>query len=142
MLSDQATAQQTRKLPIAVLATVALPVALACGVLFCFDPRRYHFYPTCVLHKTTGLLCAGCGCLRAMHELLHGHVGTAFRYNPLLIASLPFLVWFGARQTVRKATNQPMAGIHSSWLWVLLVVLVGFTLMRNVPGMPFATLPQ
>ena len=135
-------AKHSSKLPVLALTAASLPVALACLVLFCFDPGRYHFYPTCFLHKTTGLLCAGCGCLRAMHQLLHGHLAMAFRFNPLLVASLPFLAWFGARQTVRKAMNQPASDIRPRWLWLLLVVLIGFTLMRNVPGMPFATLPQ
>jgi hypothetical protein len=142
MLAEQATAQPSRNVPITALAAVLLPVALACLVLYCFDPRRYHFYPICFLHKTTGLLCAGCGCLRSMHQLLHGHLVTAFRFNPLLIVSLPFLAWFGVRQMVRKAMNQPAAAIRPAWLWVLLFVLVGFTVMRNVPGMPFTTLPQ
>ena len=126
-----------------ILAAALSPVALACVVLFCFDPRRYHFYPICFLHQTTGLLCAGCGSLRAMHQLLHGHLATAFRFNPLLVASLPFVAWFGVRQTVRKVRNQPVAlGVRPRWLWLMLVVLIGFTLLRNVPGMPFATLPQ
>jgi hypothetical protein len=142
MAADQAMPQETRGVAITVLAAAMAPVALACLVLFCFDPRRYHFYPTCFFHQATGLLCAGCGCLRAMHQLLHGHVVTAFRFNPLLIASLPFLAWFGAIQTVRKATDQPMRSIRPSWLWVMLAVLIGFTVLRNVPGMPFAALPQ
>jgi hypothetical protein len=126
-----------------VLGAALLPIAVVCLVLFCFDPRRYHFYPICFFHQTTGLLCAGCGSLRAMHQLLHGHLVTAFRFNPLLVAALPFIGWFGAKQTVRKARNQPVAlGVRPGWLWLLLVVLIGFTLLRNVPGMPFATLPQ
>jgi hypothetical protein len=140
--TEQITAQPSRKLPILALAAAALPIALACLLLFCFDPRRYHFYPPCFFHKTTGLLCAGCGCLRATHQLLHGHLVTAFRFNPLLVAMLPFLVWFGAAQTVRKARNQPALGIRPKWLWTLLGVLIAFTLIRNVPGLPFPTLPQ
>jgi len=135
--------QSSPKLLGLVLGAALLPIAVVCLVLFCFDPRRYHFYPICFFHQTTGLLCAGCGSLRAMHQLLHGHLATAFRFNPLLIASLPFIGWFGARQTVRKVRNQPAAvGVRPKWLWLLLVVVVGFTLLRNVPGMPFATLPQ
>ncbi|MCX6913024.1 MAG: DUF2752 domain-containing protein, partial [Verrucomicrobia bacterium] len=71
-------------------------LAAAVGlVLFCFDPRQYHFYPICFFHKATGLLCPGCGALRATHQLLHGHLAAAFRFNPMLVASLPFLLWFG-----------------------------------------------
>ena len=40
-------------------APALVPAAVAGLVLFCFDPSRYHFYPVCFFHKTTGLLCAG-----------------------------------------------------------------------------------
>jgi len=126
-----------------VLATILLPLALASGVLFCFDPRCYHFYPVCFFHRTTGLLCAGCGSLRAMHQLLHGHLATAFAFNPLLVASLPFVIWFGASQAVQRARNQPVPlRVRPMWLGLLLAILIGFTLVRNVPGLPFNALPQ
>jgi hypothetical protein len=134
--------QPSRNL-LVVLAATLLPLALASGVLFWFDPRCYHFYPVCFFHRTTGLLCAGCGSLRALHQLLHGHLATAFAFNPLLVASLPFVIWFGARQTVQRARNQPASlRVRPVWVWVGMGLLIGFTLVRNVPGLPFTTLPQ
>ena len=85
-----------------VLAVLALLGAVAGLVLFCFDPRQYPFYPVCFFHKTTGLLCPGCGALRAMHQLLHGHLATAFRFNPVLVVSLPILAWIGARYALAE----------------------------------------
>jgi hypothetical protein len=81
----------------AVLTVFGLLAGVACIVLFYFDPRQYHFYPVCFFHQTTGLLCPGCGTLRGLHQLLHGHLAAAFRFNPMLIVSLPFLCWFGAK---------------------------------------------
>ena len=125
-----------------VLAAALLPATVAGLVLFCFDPSRYHFYPVCFFHKTTGLLCAGCGTLRATHQLLHGHLVTALRFNPLLVVSLPFFLWFGVKGVVQKARNQPVAlGIRPVCWWLLLAVLIGFTLLRNVPGLRWAMLP-
>lgn len=135
-------AKRFRPLPLVVLAAALLPVAVAGLVLFCFDPRRYHFYPTCVFHQATGLLCAGCGSLRALHQLLHGHLATAFRFNPLLVISLPLIGWLGVRWVWRKTNDQPaLQDFHPMWLWGLLVILVGFTLLRNLPGLPLAMLP-
>jgi len=80
--------------------------------------------------------------LRAMHQLLHGHLVTALRFNPLLVVSLPFFLWFGVKGVVQKARNQPVAlGIRPVWWWLLLAVLIGFTLLRNVPGLRWAMLP-
>jgi Protein of unknown function (DUF2752) len=139
----RATTQPSRNPALTVLAATALPVGIACLVLFFFDPRRYHFYPTCFFHQSTGLLCAGCGCLRAVHQLLHGHLVSAFRFNPLLIVSLPFILWFGGRQVLQKVRNEPARPrIRAVWWWLLLASLLTFTVLRNVPGMPFSTLPK
>ncbi len=62
--------------------------AMAAAVLFQFDPSRSAFYPGCMFHRMTGLLCPGCGSLRACHQLLHGHWAAAFHDNPLLILTL------------------------------------------------------
>ena len=127
----------------AVWLSAALVTASFGIVLFCFDPGRFHFYPVCFFHKTTGLLCPGCGCLRAMHELLHGHIGAAFRFNPLLIVSLPFLVWFGANYALQRTGNQREAlSIRPIWIWVFLFAAMAFGVMRNLPGTPLAMLPQ
>ena len=126
-----------------VLAAVMLPVAVAVAVLFCFDPCRYPFYPICYFHRTTGLLCAGCGSLRALHQLLHGHLVTAFRFNPLVVLSLPLMLGFGARYAAQMAKSQPASlGFRPIWLWLVLATVIAFTVVRNVPGLPFATLPQ
>jgi hypothetical protein len=126
-----------------VLAAVMLPITLAALVLFCFDPCRYHFYPICFFHRTTGLLCAGCGSLRALHQLLHGHLLTAFRFNPLIILALPLVLAFLIRYAVLVARNQPTAlRLRPVWWWLLLALMIGFSFVRNVPGLPFASLPQ
>ncbi len=110
-------------------------------VLYCFDPSKYHFYPICFFHKTTGLLCPGCGGLRALHQLLHGHLVAAFRFNPMLIVLLPFVCWFGARLALQQARNQPPAlGLRPVWLWLILAAVLVVSVLRNLPGMPFALL--
>lgn len=125
-----------------VLTTILVPVIVLGAVLFCFDPTHYGFYPACAFHETTGLWCAGCGATRALYQLLHGHVLTAFRFNPLLIVSLPLLAWFAARQLVRFAKNQPCpVNVRPVWLWFTLGVLVVFTVVRNLPVIPPAMLP-
>jgi hypothetical protein len=92
---------------------VSLVLAVLAGVvLFCFDPSRSAFYPVCLFHKTTGLLCPGCGSLRALHELLHGHLATAWRFNPLLVGSLPVLFWFGAQYARCSLKPSPARAFH------------------------------
>ena len=104
-------------------------------VLYFFNPAQHGFYPTCIFYKTTGLLCPGCGTLRAMHQLLHGHVEAAFRYNALIISFLPLLALGGAQAARYRAMNKPaLAWIRPNWLWALLVILIVFGILRNLPG--------
>ena len=125
----------------AVMAMCVLLSAVAGLVLFCFDPREYHFYPICFFHKTTGLLCPGCGVLRATHQLLHGHLAAAFHFNPMLIVSLPLLCWFGARFALQRARKQPLSfGLRPGLLWLILAAMLVVSVLRNLPGTAFAML--
>ena len=125
----------------AALTLSVLLAAVAGLVLFCFDPRQYHFYPICFLHRITGLLCPGCGALRALHQLLHGHLAAAFRFNPMLVLSLPLLFWLGATYGLRRATNPPASlALRPLWLWLILTVVLVVSVLRNLPGAPFALL--
>ena len=80
--------------PVALIVS-ALVAGAAGLVLFCFDPRQYHFYPVCFFHQTTGLLCPGCGALRAGHQLLHGHLVSALCENLFQRSQIqpPHFVW-------------------------------------------------
>jgi hypothetical protein len=114
-------------------------VAVLAGViLFCFDPAQYPFYPTCIFHRTTGLLCPGCGSLRALHQLLHGHLMTAFRFNPLLILALCSLAAGGVLYRVRK---EFLHWFTPRWLWVMGIVVVAVSIWRNLPGAPTMITP-
>jgi hypothetical protein len=111
--------------------------AVAVVVLFCFDPSRYPIYPVCMFHKTTGLQCPGCGALRAMHQLLHGHFAAAFHLNALLVLSLPLAGWHAARQVAARLNHRRATPIRQAWLWSALVVLVVFGIARNLPWAQF-----
>jgi hypothetical protein len=59
--------------------------------LYIFNPSISIIYPPCPLRSLTGFYCSGCGSLRALHQLVHGHLIKAFGLNPLMVLSLPFL---------------------------------------------------
>jgi hypothetical protein len=104
-------------------------------VLYLFNPARFGFYPICFFHKATGLLCPGCGTLRATHQLLHGHLAAAFQFNALFVSLLPFAAWGCVRTARDSRANRPaLAWIRPSWLWLGLAVLILFTILRNLPG--------
>ena len=113
------------------------------ATLFWFDPSRVHIYPVCFFHQVTGLLCPGCGSLRALHQLFHGHLATAFRFNPLLVVSLPFAGWVAGQYARRRMHQQPASlPVRPVWVWVFLALALVFFVWRNLPGFPFGTLPE
>ncbi|MFC5751006.1 DUF2752 domain-containing protein [Actinomadura rugatobispora] len=108
----------------AVVATVAL-----------VDPNERGNYPTCPFLALTGYQCPGCGALRTLHALAHGHVGEALALNVFVVSMLPVLAFFWARWTVARARGRPArtrAG-DPRLIWGLFAAVMGFWLMRNLP---------
>lgn len=96
----------------------------------------------------TGLLCPGCGSLRALHQLLHGNFATALRFNPLLFVTLLLVGFIAATKLLRRKnvlpvvespTNSPLA-LHPAWIWAYLGLALAFWVCRNLPGPAFALL--
>src|SRR3954463_10202601 len=76
----------------ALALTVLGATLAALCYLFLFNPSSgVSYFPSCPLRLLTGLYCPGCGTLRGLHQLLHGHLGKAFGFNPLMVLSLPFI---------------------------------------------------
>ena len=116
---------------------LAMLVLAAAGtaILFYYDPARYGFYPPCFLRVVTGLNCPGCGSLRAIHQLLHGHVLEAARLNLLLVLSIPGSAWWFVRCGVLWLSGRTMTfDVRPSWLWMLFGIASAFTILRNLPG--------
>jgi len=122
---------------------VAALVLGGAAVLFAFDPDHWNFYPECVFHRATGLLCPGCGSLRAVHHLLHGQIGTALRCNPLLFLTLAAVGILSVRVFLRSSGPRragAWAGLRPVWLWVYLGIVLVFWVARNLPGPVFSLL--
>jgi hypothetical protein len=128
----------------ACLKKIILISCLAgCGVvalvLFFCDPVRVPIYPVCVFHRVTGLDCPGCGSLRAMHELLHGHLLTALHFNALFVCSLPIFAWLGFRFAWHEIKNGPAVRVRPFWIWFYVAVWIAFGILRDLPVPLFAS---
>ncbi len=111
-----------------------LAAVAALLVLYFFDPATAGFYPVCPLHLMTGLQCPGCGGLRAVHQLTHGHLAAAWRLNPLIFVLLPAGLWLGLRAGARLGAGRPWPGIVARPVhaWALAAGLVLFGVLRNI----------
>jgi Protein of unknown function (DUF2752) len=118
-----------------VILIAASVLTAAVGVLFVFDPATPGFFPVCALHELTGWQCPGCGGLRAVHQLSHGHLAAAWQLNPFVIVLLPVALWLGLREAVRASTGRAWPGLVTRpvFAWLLAGALVLFGVLRNVP---------
>lgn len=96
------------------------------------DPHRPGFlFPPCPFKALTGWDCPACGGLRMTHDLLHGDLGAATVDNVFLLVGLPLLaVWIAARWRMGRRPFPVPAVV------VLVLAIVAWTVVRNVPGFP------
>jgi hypothetical protein len=111
-------------------------------VLYRFDPVTSNIYPSSPFKALTGLFCPGCGTLRGLHQLLQGNFWSALDYNPLMVLSLPFLIYsyLGYATKILIGRSLPTPFLPSKWIWLLLKVIVAFWILRNIPVAPFSWL--
>lgn len=116
-----------------------LIVILLAGIAVVYkylDPAVVPIFPRCPFRLLTGYLCPGCGSQRAIHHLLNLDLLGAWRMNPLLVITLPYLLLglilkplsrHNARGT--RLLDQ-LYGYRASV--VALVVIVLFWIGRNI----------
>lgn len=100
--------------------------------------------PPCLLRQLTGLNCPGCGGTRAFFALSHGEIAKSIRFNPWTLILVTGLGIWGVKRLIRAVFPDSRLGrplqLRASWLWGLLVVIVAFGVLRNLPWWPFTWL--
>jgi hypothetical protein len=123
---------------------------MAAGVLFAailfyiYNPAYTNYFPKCPFLTLTGFYCPGCGSQRALHQILHGNLLSAMKFNVLLVLSIPFLIYHQMVKLNRYFGS--FAGkinsifYSSNFTYVVLIVVILFWLCRNIPVEPFSYL--
>jgi hypothetical protein len=119
-----------------VIAFSLVSLVLVTAMLGVFDPAKCWFFPKCQFHAFTRLECPGCGGQRAVHHLIHGEVAAAFRCNALVFLLVPVGGWWTAAYLTQQRGWQvlPWPFQHKIWLWALTGIIIGFGIVRNLPG--------
>ena len=108
-------------------------------VLFFLEPGKSALLPGCLFRALTGFTCPGCGTTRALHQLVHGNFSAAFQFNPLLILSLPFLLYALLRYTNAVVRGQPINrnSLPASYIWAIFGIVLFFWIFRNTSVYPY-----
>lgn len=118
--------------------------AAACGALYLYFHNPYTSIPLpCAFYMMTGYYCPGCGSGRASYYLLHGRFHQAFIHNRLMIILLPFLGLYSvvaAYQWIMTGEIAVNRHIPARFLRIILIILILYAVIRNIPLYPFNAL--
>ncbi|MDX3230893.1 DUF2752 domain-containing protein [Streptomyces sp. ME19-01-6] len=130
--------------PVGALAAVVAAFAFV-GLV---NPNEPGHYPACPLLRLTGVYCPGCGGLRSAYAVAHGEPLTALGANALAVLGyLGFaVVWLRwcvecarGRMAVPAGAVGPVVPLRAVHGWVLGGMVLGFTVIRNLPFGSFLT---
>lgn len=121
------------------LAIILAGLLGAGAILYRVDPASVSWLPKCPLYQITGWHCPGCGITRAAHALLHGDVAGALAKNPLIVGATPILAGYCIWKRRREGRGWTTT-ISSRAVIGLLVILLAFAVLRNIPIYPFELL--
>lgn len=112
------------------------------ALLRALDPSAVALVPPCPFHVLTGFYCPGCGSLRALHQALHGNVGAALGLNLLAVLVFPFVACHLGLRTLAAFSGRDLASPleHISSARIVLIAVVAFWVLRNMPHYPFSML--
>ena len=129
------------KRSIRILVGVGAPLAAVFVALSCLWLGKT---PPCLFYEITGLYCPGCGAGRSLLALLHGRIYAAFRYQPLLVISIPFVSYYVAKAYIAFVFGRdllPFPKIRSNAFGIAVtVIIIAYWIFRNIPIFPFSLL--
>jgi hypothetical protein len=136
--ADAVRAEGTARRLVLPLATVTALGAATLAVAL-RDPHVRGSWGLCP-SAALGFDCPGCGGLRAVHDLAHGHLVAAASSNLYLVAALPLAVavlthWVLTAWRGPDRTWSPLTPLTTPVVVVALTALAAFTVLRNVPGL-------
>lgn len=108
-----------------------------------FEDPAVQPYPPCPFYFITGLYCPGCGSSRALHQLLHGNFLKALDYNPLMVISIPFVIYLFLSQYQIELFGRRVARrvlFNKTFYTLLLIIIFVYWVIRNIPCYPFTVL--
>jgi hypothetical protein len=119
-------------------------MALVLGGVFLIyyfnNPSQNSLFLPCPFKLVSGYNCPGCGSQRAIHQLLHGQLAAAFKLNPLMVLSLPLIVYGLGTKVVNYIfeTSYRVKLFYSNvFIFTYFAIAVIYWIVRNLSIYPF-----
>ena len=103
---------------------------------FFWNPSKITLLPSCPFKNLTHLHCPGCGGQRAFHQILHGNFVDASHSNLLIFLALPFFLLKISDEFFETTISKKFL-LKNKGIWIFLIFLICFTILRNLPMYPF-----
>jgi len=102
------------------------------------------YYLPCFFHKLTGLYCPGCGNTRALYAILHLDFSGMVKNNALFPFLAALLIWLAAGEYLKLLFGKRILWVPRKIspvvIAVMVLAVVAFTILRNLPIFPFSFL--
>ncbi|WP_164995899.1 DUF2752 domain-containing protein [Miniphocaeibacter massiliensis] len=96
--------------------------------------KKFKIAIPCPINAVTGLYCPGCGVTRLIMSITKGDIYTAFRSNIALFVLSPALIYIIVKYVYGYIEGKNKFNKFDTKLtYVLIVVLIVFALLRNIP---------
>lgn len=109
-------------------------------VFYVYNPSDGKVFLSCPFKLISGYNCPGCGSQRAIHQLLHGHFETAFRLNPFMVLSLPFII-IGLGNKIRNfifnTSHRFSLFYNNTFIYTYFAIALVYWVVRNLSFYPF-----
>ncbi len=115
-----------------ITATSITVIALA--VLYFGTPASETWILKCPLFQFTGLQCPLCGSQRAIHDMLHGNILSAWHYNPALwlLALYLLFVAFGYISRRIRLSKAYQWCVSNKGIFTVIGLLLIWGVVRNI----------
>jgi hypothetical protein len=123
-----------------VAFAITIPTTIVIGANYLYHYGNPFF---CIFKKITGFYCPSCGSGRAVFCLLHLDFLKALDYNFFAVIFLPLILYYGIRQYVFLVFKKNILPIFTTSIKAyncIILLLVLFSVLRNIPVFPFTVL--
>lgn len=120
------------------ISLIVFIIIVVLAYLF-INPSEVDFLPKCPFYITTGFYCAGCGSQRATHQLLNLNFIGVLQQNVFYAFGLLLLLSQLVIFSVNKYSNKKVYNYfnHPKTPIIILVLVILFWVLRNIPYYPF-----